>query len=150
MKLVPFWYIPCQWIVVDWFPKRLVTLAMILSPFVTLITGRGHWLLMTMTGRSCMPSGFAVVQVIFQSKLTSFALAADGPASRIASDEIARDRSIATVATVHVHLPCALVSETSDGIMNWNNRWQTRVLWRLLLETFAEEEIGLKLIRLTD
>lgn len=71
-KKLPFWWRPCQWILVDWFPSSLQIFTITRSPKSTSIWGQGHWLLIPITGRQ-NPSGHAVTQVMFQSKLWIFA-----------------------------------------------------------------------------
>ena len=50
-----------------WFPNKFNTLTTRRSPTVALISGKGHWPLMPMTGRANMPSGLAVTHVILKS-----------------------------------------------------------------------------------
>ena len=69
------------------------------SPFVMLSNGSGHCPLIPMTRRSACPSGFAVVQPMFQSYVTVSALAAGiNPAGRSKSSvtrKFDKERAIA-------------------------------------------------------
>lgn len=67
MKVAPRMYRPWKCSEVDWLPSELRTLTTSWSPTSTRMMGMGHWPLMPMTGRSAMPSGLAVTQVMLKS-----------------------------------------------------------------------------------
>jgi len=67
IDVVPFINRPWKWSVVLWLPSWLSTFTIIVSPFVAFIIGSGHFPLIPIVGRSKIPSGFALTQVMLKS-----------------------------------------------------------------------------------
>lgn len=115
----PFMKRPWKWRVVLWLPSWLSTFTMTVSPFVAVIIGRGHCPFIPIVGRSCLPSGFALTQVMLKSYVTVAASVRQDNASSKAPMKGKYDNEIAIVVLVDYLQRYPRIMMMECDVMSW-------------------------------